>query len=321
MNSVKPPTLKERIEAAKAQYPLESIVAQTTGETRFTHNLNCPFHSDSKPSLHVYPDGHWKCFGCGKSGDQLDWLGYLQFGEGYNPSEHLREVIDSLGALNIQAAPRIERKPEQPRPTIDGGIPDRLMQNIGEREISYWQAQGIPYHALVAFRVGFTGNRYTFGWTYRGVLTAVKMRRDDDLYPDLEPKYISLKGSRYSQPYNIDAVILPSSPPPVVIICEDEKSVLAAAACGLVAIAAPASAKWDSWLTMLSGVNRIILVPDNDTAGQQVTAELLKLRRSIEVFNAPVGKDLFDYHDWLYNDLAGDRVSINAMMKSWLEIE
>lgn len=38
----------------------------------FTHHL-CPLHEDAQPSLKVYPDGHWYCFGCHASGqDKLD---------------------------------------------------------------------------------------------------------------------------------------------------------------------------------------------------------------------------------------------------------
>ena len=33
----------------------------------------CPFHDDSTPSCHIYPD-HFHCFGCGAHGDAIDWL-------------------------------------------------------------------------------------------------------------------------------------------------------------------------------------------------------------------------------------------------------
>ena len=34
----------------------------------------CPFHADRKtPSLGV-AGNRWKCFGCGRSGDAIDWL-------------------------------------------------------------------------------------------------------------------------------------------------------------------------------------------------------------------------------------------------------
>lgn len=32
----------------------------------------CPLHGDHNPSLVIYPDGHWHCFGCGRGGDALD---------------------------------------------------------------------------------------------------------------------------------------------------------------------------------------------------------------------------------------------------------
>src|ERR1041385_8110442 len=40
-------------------------------------NLNvglCPFHGETTPSLTVYPDQHFHCFGCGKHGDAIDFL-------------------------------------------------------------------------------------------------------------------------------------------------------------------------------------------------------------------------------------------------------
>lgn len=35
----------------------------------------CPFHSEKTPSFHVHPEsGFFKCFGCGKSGDAVDFV-------------------------------------------------------------------------------------------------------------------------------------------------------------------------------------------------------------------------------------------------------
>src|SRR5690554_3192364 len=36
--------------------------------------LKCPFHPDDKPSLKIYPNTNtFNCFGCGKSGDQIEF--------------------------------------------------------------------------------------------------------------------------------------------------------------------------------------------------------------------------------------------------------
>lgn len=34
----------------------------------------CPFHSEHTPSLKLFPDGGWKCFGCGKAGSSIDFV-------------------------------------------------------------------------------------------------------------------------------------------------------------------------------------------------------------------------------------------------------
>lgn len=34
----------------------------------------CPFHGERTPSLKLYPDGGWHCFGCGKGGSSIDFV-------------------------------------------------------------------------------------------------------------------------------------------------------------------------------------------------------------------------------------------------------
>jgi hypothetical protein len=58
----------------------------------------CPFHADSTPSLHIYPD-HYHCFACGAHGDHVDWLMMV---EGMNRNAALRV----LKTWNGPTAPR-----------------------------------------------------------------------------------------------------------------------------------------------------------------------------------------------------------------------
>lgn len=51
----------------------------------------CPMHGDTNPSLRVYADGHWHCFGCGAhGGDALDLYAAMH-------KITLREAIAQLG--------------------------------------------------------------------------------------------------------------------------------------------------------------------------------------------------------------------------------
>jgi DNA polymerase I-like protein with 3'-5' exonuclease and polymerase domains len=35
----------------------------------YSGKISCPFHNDPNPSLQIYPDGHYHCYGCGAHGD------------------------------------------------------------------------------------------------------------------------------------------------------------------------------------------------------------------------------------------------------------
>ena len=55
---------------APAAY-VQALTGQTVGPAR---KISCPFHSDSTPSLHVYPEPQdgWSCYGCGRGGSIYD---------------------------------------------------------------------------------------------------------------------------------------------------------------------------------------------------------------------------------------------------------
>jgi len=78
------------------------------------HQLLCPFHEETTPSLTIYPTtGTFHCFGCGKSGDVIE---FIQLKE--NISKH--EAIIKAGELagGLPALPNtnaeIKRMPEAP---------------------------------------------------------------------------------------------------------------------------------------------------------------------------------------------------------------
>lgn len=60
----------------------------------------CPFHEESTPSLHVYPDGKYYCFGCGKSGFAKD-LG-IQGLPAPRPPEDITDRLEYIRNLPLQ---------------------------------------------------------------------------------------------------------------------------------------------------------------------------------------------------------------------------
>jgi DNA polymerase I-like protein with 3'-5' exonuclease and polymerase domains len=62
-----PPLVEE--DFAEDQVPLPALI----GEPVMDGKILCPFHDEQTPSCHIYPD-HYHCFGCGAHGDHIDWL-------------------------------------------------------------------------------------------------------------------------------------------------------------------------------------------------------------------------------------------------------
>jgi CHC2 zinc finger/Toprim domain len=77
-----------------AQVPLAELIGQPFRDGK----INCPFHADNTPSLHVYAD-HFHCFGCGAHGDHADWLMLVE-------GKTRKEAIHVLENWNGPAAAR-----------------------------------------------------------------------------------------------------------------------------------------------------------------------------------------------------------------------
>lgn len=53
------------IESIKQEAPLERVLREMYGKKVEDNKTTCDFHNDSSPSLHIFPDGGYKCFVCG----------------------------------------------------------------------------------------------------------------------------------------------------------------------------------------------------------------------------------------------------------------
>lgn len=59
----------------------------------------CPFHGERTPSFYVYPDGHWRCFGCNEHGDLITFVEKTQG----------LDFIDALSMLAEKAGVALDR--------------------------------------------------------------------------------------------------------------------------------------------------------------------------------------------------------------------
>lgn len=300
------------MERLKSEHGLDDTVYRLTGEEvpQKQRKIHCPFHADHTPSLHVYEDGGWKCFSCGKSGDLLDFIGYYRFGNSYNPATHFLEIVDYLGALEIKApvTPKRELKAkEKPTLTISMSDIERWHATMPDERRAYWHERGLTQETIDYFRLGWNGRRYTIPATYRNIPFGVKLRQSD--IPDgVDAKYIQVSGSRVGL-FNTDALVGANR----IVICEGEIDAMLLQQLGYPAITSTGGCATfrNEWAKFFTHVKEIYILFDNDEPGRLGASNVKRILRRAEVLTLPegikdVGELMTTYQapiTWLYNNL------------------
>ena len=110
----------------------------------------CPFHDEKTPSFHVYPDGHYHCFGCSAHGTTLGFLMELD-------GLAFVEAVESLAAM---AGLEVPRERGQGR-RVDAEVYDVLA--AADRCYRRWLRQ----HAEGAAAIAYLKSRGLRGETVR----------------------------------------------------------------------------------------------------------------------------------------------------------
>jgi len=63
-----------RLKASADLVQLFSIDGHDGNREGSRTRVNCPFHVEQTPSCYIFDDGHFKCFGCGATGDAIAYL-------------------------------------------------------------------------------------------------------------------------------------------------------------------------------------------------------------------------------------------------------
>ncbi|NLF02897.1 MAG: DUF927 domain-containing protein [Anaerolineales bacterium] len=116
----------------------------------------CPFHSDHDPSLVVFPDGGWRCFGCGAGGDVFD---YVMLRQGWDFRTALKELARDAGVELTPLTPE-QQKAEAERRGYEAALelaPDHFAQRLRDTSaaLEYARGRAWPDEAITAERIGY----------------------------------------------------------------------------------------------------------------------------------------------------------------------
>jgi hypothetical protein len=282
----------------------------------------CPFHPDENPLLTTYTHAgkeRWKCFGCGKGGDAIDFLRLLHpemtFGEArerifslrgkipHSPGGFRRNVgilTPSLSTLK-RKIPRCQDTGENRAGSVVSSPPSWwrvVVQGSAARLpssplLAWLHARGLTDDTIHEARLGVNVEGLVIPWfSLTGEVRAVIVRRNRR-----QPKYRLYEGSERGVLY--PAVRLDYRKP--VLLCEGElDTLLARQEVGdlvqAVTLGSASGSPSPSTLTHLSLTRVLYVATDADEAGDGAYQRLSKLLRHARRVRPPEGQDLTDVH-------------------------
>ena len=114
------------LDAIRRDHPLPQVAARHVALRRVGREWAgcCPFHDDRSPSFTIYDDGQrFHCFGCGASGDVLDFMQRIA-GVGLVDAARMLRASDGLAVQPVRRqAPDDSRKANRARAIWQAAIP------------------------------------------------------------------------------------------------------------------------------------------------------------------------------------------------------
>lgn len=293
-----------------------------------TWSGRCPFHADTRPSFHIYPDEHYHCFGCGAHGSVVDFVARA---EGVEWKEALRMLAGGeLGAPSpiATAPPPEEREPTGEELAAVHAAWEACAREIRRpRALEYLARRGVPEEAALSLGLGYWAPGVAARLEALGLVEAaisvglLRRRRQEGasgrpywepfrgrvIVPDLtrggEARWLTGRAADdVSEPKYLNV----SLPKPILgldtvegdeaVLVEGAMDFVAARAMGLPAVATLGAHVSRLRTIPLARFRRIYLAFDADEAGQQAARELAKaLGERAVIVSLPKGvKDVAD---------------------------
>ena len=91
----------------KQRLPITKVLAHYNIKLDKNNHIKCPFHQDDKPSCKIYPEtGTFHCFGCGATGDQIE---FIEKYDKCSKHEAILKAKEMSGKLSVSEIPRAKR--------------------------------------------------------------------------------------------------------------------------------------------------------------------------------------------------------------------
>jgi DNA primase len=297
-------TLLERVDVATL---IERDLGQPARREGRWLKWTCPFHNDRKtPSLGV-AGNRWKCFGCGRSGDAIDWLRKRE-------RLNFREACGRLGSIDL--VPSSEKAAPHHLPS--SSVPATAWQDQTLEVVSYCQAtlwsdagtkargwlnrRGLAKDTVTKWRLGFNprDQKLCGLWVPRGIVIPclaagqtwyLKVRRasGQTKYSQVSGGQVALFGADTIA--NHDTVVITEGEFDAMLLHQEAGDLV-----GVVTLGSAAARLPDAWVPHLLGVQRLLVAYDTDAAGAEGAARWQSVSPRAQRIVPLEGKDVTDFY-------------------------
>lgn len=147
----------------------------------------CPFHNEKTPSFSVKKSENiFKCFGCGESGDAIDFVSKLKEIESLEAAKLLAEMycIDSepYGRIkeNIKPCPKKQRQSQKTKAVLKQEIKNYITAcNANITQSDYFAGRGLTAETIKRFHLGYDTQKHCVVIPYSSKLDYYQTRSVD----------------------------------------------------------------------------------------------------------------------------------------------
>lgn len=266
--------MNDKIKLIKENVSMDNILAHY--QIRLFHNRTCvcPFHQDIQPSMQIFPDNRFRCYGCGAKGDVIDFVTYAQK---CSQREAINYIINcfKLGDINTDCSnykPKFTfeqlQKPKKEEihiknPQIEKYI-RRCANNV--RATDYFVKRGLLPRTIDYFKLGYDDREKAIVIPYSKSLDYFQRR-----YVETKKFYKLNRKIGGEEPiFNCHIFLLAK----IIFVVESPICAMSIWQSGGQAVALCGAANYEKIIKCIEKTNfngTLVLCLDNDTVGNEYT--------------------------------------------------
>jgi DNA primase len=249
---------------------LEDVLSRTDLTQLFGAGKRiCPWHADTRPSLHIYPD-HVYCYACGKHADAI---AYVQMEMGVDFEGAVKYLLEHKLSTAVHNAVIVSPVDMEEVRAAHQALMDKSQRTVVWRWLT---ERGINEATVKSHVLGWTGRAYSIPHFSNGQVGNIKYRVHPDYIREGEAKYTSLPNRAFSHLYPWDYFRRVYGDATVVFITEGEFDCVLLLQAGLPALSTPSGAgtPWAHWVPFLKQFKTVFVLYDQDDAGNAASLRL-----------------------------------------------